>query len=40
LGLSAFGSFVLVAGIMHAVTPGTLTRMRDAAILWAIGFAK
>jgi hypothetical protein len=31
---------VVVAGIMHAVTPGTLTRMRDAAILWAIGFAK
>jgi hypothetical protein len=39
-GLSAVGSFVVVAGIMHAVTPGTLTRMRDAAILWAIGFAK
>ena len=40
LTLSAVGSFVVVAGIMHAVTPGTLTRMRDAAISWVIGFAK
>ena len=40
LSLSAVGSFVVFAGIMHAVTPGTLTRMRDEAIAWAIAFAR
>jgi hypothetical protein len=40
LGWTAVGSFVVFAGIMHAVTPGTLTRMRDAAISGAIGFAR
>ena len=38
--LSVVGSVVMVMGAVRALSPGTLTRLRDAAIAWLLSFAK
>jgi hypothetical protein len=37
---SVVGTLVFAAGLVRAVAPGTLTRMRDAAIAWALELVK
>lgn len=37
---STAGALIAVAGIVRVLAPGALTRMRDAAIAWALAFVK
>ena len=34
------GVLVVLAGAVHALVPGTLTRMRDGAIAWVLSFVE
>jgi hypothetical protein len=34
------GALIATAGVIHIAAPGTLTRMRDAGIAWALALAK
>ena len=38
--LSLVGGLVIVAGLIRTLAPGTLTRMRDGAIAWALSLVK
>lgn len=38
--LSIVGGLVILAGLIRALAPGTLTRMRDGAIAWALALVK
>ena len=40
LSMSALGAFMVTAGVMETVTPGSMTRLRDAAVSWVIALAK
>jgi hypothetical protein len=40
VGYSFVGTVVILTGIVRAIAPGTLTRLRDAAIAWLLSFAK
>ena len=38
--LCTVATLIVIAGVIRAVAPGTLTRLRDGAIAWALSFAK